>query len=61
MAINILLIPAISDKPERVFLGGRCTVSWERAQMGAENLKRVECLKHWKRSGISDEILKVVD
>jgi len=29
--------------------------------MGAENLKRVECSKHWKRSGISDEILKVVD
>ena len=29
--------------------------------MGAENFKRVEYLKHWKRSGISDEILKVVD
>jgi len=31
MAIDILLIPAISDEPERVFLGGRRTVSWERA------------------------------
>jgi len=55
MAINILLILAISDKPERVFLGGRRIVSWERAQMGAENLKRVECLKHCKQSGILDE------
>jgi len=60
MAINILLILAISDKPERVFLGGRCTVLWERAQIGAENLKRVEYLKHWKRSGISDKKLKMI-
>jgi len=55
MAINILLIPAMSDEPERVFSGGRRTVSWERAQMGAENLKRVECLKHCKRSSILDK------
>jgi len=61
MAINILSILAISDEPERVFLGRRRTVSWERAQMGAENLKRVEYSKHWKRSGILDEILKIVD
>ena len=59
MAINILLILAMSNEPERIFLGTRRTVSWERAQMGAENLERVECLKHWKRSGISDEILEV--
>jgi hAT family C-terminal dimerisation region len=61
MAIDILSIPAMSDEPERVFSGARRTVSWERAQMGAENLERVECLKHWKRSGILDEILEVVD
>jgi hypothetical protein len=61
MAIDILLIPAMSDEPERVFSGARRTVSWERAQMGAESLERVECLKHWKRSGILDEILEVVD
>ncbi|OCK89461.1 uncharacterized protein K441DRAFT_583984, partial [Cenococcum geophilum 1.58] len=46
MAINILLILAISDKPERVFLGARGTILWERAQLGAENIKRVECSKH---------------
>ena len=60
MAINILLILAISDKPKRVFLGARRTVLWERVQMEAKNLKRVECLKHWKRSSISDERLKIV-
>ena len=50
----------MSDEPERVFSGGRRTVSWERAQMGAENLERVECSKHWKRSGISDEKLEII-
>ena len=61
MAIDILSIPAMSDEPERVFSGARRTVSWERAQMGAENLERVECLKHWKRGSISDEMLGIVD
>jgi len=60
MAIDILLIPAMSNKPERVFLGGRRTVLWERAQIGAENLERVECLKHWKRSGILDKKLEII-
>jgi len=59
MAIDILSIPAMSDEPERIFSGARRTVSWERAQMGAKNLEKVECLKYWKRSGISDEILEI--
>ena len=54
MAIDILSIPAMSDEPERVFSGARRTISWDRAQMGAENIERVECLKHWKRSGIAN-------
>jgi hypothetical protein len=29
--------------------------------MGAENLKKVKCLKCWKQSSILDEVLKVVD
>jgi len=57
MAMDILSIPAMSDEPERVFSGARRTVSWDRAQIGAENLERVECLKHWKRSGISEDVL----
>jgi len=47
MAIEILSILAISDEPERVFLGGRCTVSWERIQIDSETLKKIECLKNW--------------
>jgi hypothetical protein len=59
--IDILSIPIISDKLERVFLGARRTISWDRAQMKTENLERVEYLKHWKRSDISDEVLEIVD
>jgi hypothetical protein len=57
MALDVLSIPAMSDEPERVFSGARRTVSWERAQMGAETLECVECLKHWKRNGILNEWL----
>ena len=49
----------MSDKPERVFLGAHYTISWERAQLGAKNIKRVECLKHWKQSGIINNELGV--
>jgi len=52
MAIDILSIPAMSAEPERVFSGGRRTVSWDRTQMTAETLEMRECLKHWKRSGV---------
>jgi len=47
MAINILLIPAISNKPERVFLGACCIISWERIQLRVENIKKVKCSKNW--------------
>jgi hypothetical protein len=58
MAIDILSIPAMSDEPERVFSGARRTISWERAQLSAENIERIECLKNWQKSGISEERLK---
>ena len=58
MALDILLIPAMSDEPEQVFSGARRTVSWDRAQMDAETLEKTECLKHWKRNGILNEVLK---
>jgi hypothetical protein len=45
MAIDILSIPAMSDEPERVFSGARQTISWDRAQLGDDNIKKVECLK----------------
>ena len=57
MAFDILLIPAMSDKLERVFSGARRTISWERMSLGVNTVKATECLKHWKRSGILNEIL----
>jgi len=47
MAINILLILVISDKPERVFLGVCYMISWERIQLRVKNIKKVECSKNW--------------
>ncbi|EED11944.1 conserved hypothetical protein [Talaromyces stipitatus ATCC 10500] len=58
IAIDILSIPAMSDEPERVFSGARHTISWERAQLSAENIERIECLKHWAKTGIAEEKLK---
>ena len=55
MAIDIYSIPAMSDESERVFSGARRTISWDRAQLSAETIERVECLKSWYRSNISDE------
>jgi hypothetical protein len=46
MIIDILSISVINDELERIFLETRRTISWERAQIGIENLKRVECLKY---------------
>ena len=60
MAIDILSIPAISDTPEQVFSGGRHTILWERAQLGAENIERVECLKYCKWSGIVKDELSIM-
>ena len=31
MAFDILLVPAMSDEPERVFLGARRTITWDKA------------------------------
>ena len=47
MAIKILLILAISDKPERVFSGEYYTVLWERMQIDPKTLKKTEYLKNW--------------
>jgi hypothetical protein len=57
MALDILSIPAMSDEPERVFSGARRTISWERMALGEETIEAIECIKHWKKSGILDKIL----
>jgi hypothetical protein len=45
MAIDILSIPIMSDELERIFLEARRTISWERAQIEAENLKKNRIFK----------------
>ena len=61
MAIDILSIPAMSDEPERVFSGARHTISWERGQLSPKTIEMIECLKHWKKSGILDKFLESKD
>src|SRR6266536_5120394 len=57
MAIDILLILAMSNEPERVFSGACHTISWERGQLNPKTVKMTECLKHWKKSRILDKFL----
>jgi hypothetical protein len=61
MAIDILSILAMIDELERVFSGARRTVSWKRGQLGTETIEMIECLKHWKKSGIVDNFLESED
>lgn len=51
-AFEVLSVPAMSDEPERVFSGGRRTISWDRMQLGAETVEKIECLKSWYRNMI---------
>jgi hypothetical protein len=61
MAINILSILIMSDELERIFLGIRRTISWERAQIEIENPKKIECLKYRKRNNISlNKIFEII-
>ncbi|KJZ70189.1 hypothetical protein HIM_10412 [Hirsutella minnesotensis 3608] len=59
MAIDILSMPAMSDEPERVFSGARRTISWERAQLDADQIEKGECLKHWVKNNVLDGDLEV--
>ena len=58
IAINILLIPLMSDKLKRVFLGACCIISQDRGQMELETIEMRECFKHQKKSGILDVFFK---
>ena len=57
MTLDILLIPIMSDKAERIFSGARRTISWERAQMEPPTIEMIEYIKHWKKSGILNQIV----
>jgi hAT family C-terminal dimerisation region len=54
-AIGILSIPSMSDKPERVFSGGRRTVTWDKTSMMAATLEQLECGRDWKRGDLLKE------
>ena len=47
MALDILLIPAMSAKPKRLFLGAKITITDQRNQLGVDTIKYLECLKSW--------------
>ena len=46
LAIEILSIPGMSDKPERVFSGSRRRIPWDRTMTSTKILKETECVKN---------------
>ncbi len=61
MAIDILSIPAMLTKPERVFLDCRRTISWTRIRLGIKVIEEGECLKSWIRFGVIAGIRRLQD
>ena len=57
MAIDILSISPILDEPERVFLGARRTVLWDRARLKGNTIERLQYIKHQKKNRIIIEVL----
>ncbi len=47
----------MSAEPERVFSGTCRIISWERMQLGEDTVEMLECLKHWKQSGLVENIV----
>jgi hypothetical protein len=47
MALDMLLIPAMSAEPERVFSGSKVTISDRRCRLGIQVIEALECLKSW--------------
>jgi hypothetical protein len=55
MALDVLLIPAMSVDPERLFSGAKITISGRRNRLGILTVEALECLKSWlKISGFKD-------
>lgn len=57
LAIEVLSIPGMSDKPERVFSGTRRRVPWDRTKTSVRLLEASECAKDWAAQGILDTLL----
>ena len=51
MALDILLIPAMSAEPERLFSGAKITITDRRNRLGIESIEAIECLKSWLGKG----------
>ena len=47
MAIDILLIPAMSADLERLFSGAKITITDRRNRLGIKTIQALECLKSW--------------
>ena len=47
LAIEVLSIPGMSNKPERVFSGSRCHVPWDHTRTTPQILEASECAKDW--------------
>jgi hAT family C-terminal dimerisation region len=52
LAIEVLSIPGMSDKPERVFSGSRRRIPWDRTMTSTKILEQTECAKDWADQGI---------
>jgi hypothetical protein len=46
----------MSAEPERLFSGGRRTVSWARCRLSARTIEMLECVKHWIKTGLDEPI-----
>jgi hypothetical protein len=57
LAIEVLSIPAMSDKPECVFSGCRRRVPWDRTRTSSQTLESVECSKDWASSDILKNLI----
>jgi hypothetical protein len=47
MAVDILLIPAMSASAERLFSSAGLTISDRRYRLGIDVIEAIECLKSW--------------
>ena len=54
-AVSILSFPPMSDEAERIFLGARRTISWERSRLTPDLIKAIECYHHILRQRIPDK------
>jgi hypothetical protein len=47
MALDILLIPAMSADPERLFSSAKITISDRRCRLRMPTIQALECFKSW--------------